>query len=335
MNKIVIWGLGIVGQELYREMLNNPQIYIDNIEKFTDNNEQLWESKIDNISVISPNELNEKEFDILVIASTYENQIRKQIQMLGIDFEKVFSLESYKHKCYADYQYRKKYNLSKKYNAVFDKRIVVYTAITGNYDELKEPIFIDKNIDYVCFTNNRNIKSNNWNIEYINDKKMDNMHLAKKIKIFPNLFVKEYETSIWIDGKFEIKNDLRKYIEMYEKDKPILCFPHFARDCIYEEMAACIYLKKGIKEAILRQAFQYFSEGYPLDNGLYEMGCIVRNHNDELVIKLMKNWWKEIITYSYRDQISFPYVCWKNHFLPDICNLDINNNKWLFVYAHN
>ena len=32
---------------------------------------------------------------------------------------------------------------------------------------------------------------------------MDNMYLAKKIKLFPDLFVKEYETSIWIDGKFE------------------------------------------------------------------------------------------------------------------------------------
>ena len=79
--------------------------------------------------------------------------------MLGIDFEKVFSLEDYKHKCYADYQYRKRHNSCKKQNAVFDKRIVVYTAITGNYDELKEPIFIDQNIDYVCFTNNKNIKS--------------------------------------------------------------------------------------------------------------------------------------------------------------------------------
>jgi hypothetical protein len=43
----------------------------------------------------------------------------------------------------------------------------------------------------------------------------------------------------------------------------------------------------------------------------------------------MEEWWKEIEKFSYRDQISFPYVCWKNDFKPDICDQDIYNNEWL------
>lgn len=65
-----------------------------------------------------------------------------------------------------------------------------------------------------------------------------------------------------------------------------------------------------------------------------ENGCMVRDHNDEFVKKLMNDWQNEIMKYSVRDQLSFPYVCWKNHFVPDISNLDINRNGWLQLTGH-
>jgi len=47
------------------------------------------------------------------------------------------------------------------------KKVCVYTCITGDYDNLKEIKNKEKNIDYYCFTNNKNIKSNTWKVEYI------------------------------------------------------------------------------------------------------------------------------------------------------------------------
>ncbi|MGE6539335.1 hypothetical protein [Bacillus luti] len=41
-------------------------------------------------------------------------------------------------------------------------KVIVYTALFGNYDSVKEPLFIDENIDYILFTDNRSIQSNNW-----------------------------------------------------------------------------------------------------------------------------------------------------------------------------
>lgn len=53
-----------------------------------------------------------------------------------------------------------KYEADKKLlEDVKNKKIVIYTAFTGNYDNLKEPEYIDENCDYVCFTDNPNIKS--------------------------------------------------------------------------------------------------------------------------------------------------------------------------------
>ena len=138
-----------------------------------------------------------------------------------------------------------------------------------------------------------------------------------------------------MDGKFEIQNDLREYIKIYEKNEPILCFPHFERDCIYDEAITCLYQNKGNKQKIIGQISEYYRINYPFSGGLYEMGCIVRKHNDDFVKKLMSDWFQETMIYSSRDQLSFPVMCWKNKFHPDICDLYIGKNKWLKVYLHN
>ena len=64
------------------------------------------------------------------------------------------------------------------------------------------------------------------------------------------------------------------------------------------------------------------------------MGCIVRRHNEDQVINLMSEWWFQINKYSYRDQISFPYVCWKNNFQPDISIENIYKNTFLRYFPH-
>lgn len=335
MGKILLFGAGKCGCDFYQNMRRHPNIYTDEIIAFADNNQLLWHHSMEGIDVIDPSELSGKNYDLLVITSTYEKQIKNQLREMGVNPQKIYSIEDYGYKCYAEYQYRKKYGERLSHKKVFDKRIVVYTSITGNYDYLKEPLFRDDGIEYVCFTNNCDMKSSVWNIEYVSDDSLDNMYLAKKVKMFPDLYFKDYETSVWVDGKFLIKGDLRTYIEKYEKTESMICYPHFARNCIYEEMAECIRARKASRKKILEQSASYFQNGYPINNGLYEMGCIVRNHHDVLIKKLMRDWWQQIEKYSHRDQISFPYVCWKNGFKPDICDLFVGTNPWIEIYDHN
>lgn len=333
MDRIVCFGAGAHAHYLWNQISELP-FSIDQHIAFSDNNRELWGKTFNNIKIVSPFELEQDMADSFVITSTYETEIRKQlINEIGIPENKIYSFEEYERKCYAQWKYIKRYGdlkVNKDMLSYFDlKKIVIYTAITGEYDDLNEPSFVDDGLTYVCFTNNRNLKSDIWNIEYIQDDYLDNMHLAKKIKMYPDLYFKEFDTSVWVDGKYQIEDDIRKYIRKYEKDKPILCFPHFRRECIYDEAATCICLKIGKKEDIIKQISDYYREGFPINNGMYEMGCIVRKHNNELVKKMMDDWAKEVAQYSYRDQISFPFVCWKYDFLPDICDLDINRNQWL------
>ncbi len=332
--KIVFFGAGKYATYACQQILEKQNLYMDEYLAFADNNEKLWGKYFIGKKVISPINIFEYGADLIVILSTlYENIIRKQlIDDLRIPKEQVYTWDEYTRLCYCNKVYRKKYSSIKKEKSrlsINSKKMVIYTAITGNYDNLKEPLFTGKNLEYVCFTNNRNIKSKIWNVQYIKNENMDDIYLARHIKMNPHIFFCEYEMSIWVDGKYQIMDDLNLYVSEYKKQSDILCFPHPERNCICDELAMCIIYTVGNNKEMIVQTAEYLNEGYPLNYGLYDTGCMVRIHNNPDVKMLMERWENEIKKYSFRDQLSFPYVCWKNGFIPDICNLDINRNRWL------
>lgn len=332
--KIIFFGAGAFARNVLQKIFLDTERYIDEYLALTDNNSRLWGDFLYGIEIINPRNIYEYNMDFIVILSlTYENDIRRQlIDELKVRNEKILTYGEYLRKSYAGWIYRKRYgkhtpdleNSAGKLDS-----LVVYTAITGNHDKLRDPLFISDDITYVCFTNNRDIKSKIWNIEYMESKDMDDAHLAKHIKLNPQEYFSDYEMSIWVDGKYQVMDDLRKYIIRYQKQSSILCFPHPERQCICDEVAACILWTNANKRDMIIQVSDYLQEGYPMNHGLYEGGCIVRRHNDIHIKKLMKKWEGEIVKYSIRDQLSFPYVCWKTGILPDICDLDINRNPWL------
>jgi len=207
---------------------------------------------------------------------------------------------------------------------------VIYTVITGEYDKLHIPEYINDEFDYICFTDNPELKSDIWDIRLIvNNEGLDTVRLARKTKILVHKYLKDYDYSIYVDGKIAIIGDLKNYIDKYSKGSPLLCFPHFVRDCVYLEGESCVEYKKD-KELVIRdQLEQYNKEGYPVHNGLVDTACIVRSHNNSQLCKVMDDWWNEVKTKSKRDQLSFGYSCWKNNFNYDICNLFVYNNEYI------
>jgi hypothetical protein len=336
--RVVYWGIGKFFHDAKRRMDMFVDAFRDEVAAFVDNNSRLWGTFFDGKIVMSPQNIKKVKWDRVIITSQYVNEIKKQlIDDLGIETEKVLTFDEYYWIKYTSGIYHEKYknDIFRKTSNFNTSKLVVYTAITGNYDNLKEPLFIDSSITYVCFTNNKKLRSKIWNIEQIKNGEFSDRKLARVIKLRPHVFFKEYETSVWVDGKFEIDGDLREYIKRYEKKQSILCFPHFERNCIYSEAAQCICSARGNKRDLINQISHYYSQGYPFDYGLYETGCMVREHNNDLCNKIMCEWEEEITKYSLRDQVSFPYVCWKNSFEPDICDLFINDNKWLRFVWHN
>lgn len=217
---------------------------------------------------------------------------------------------------------------------------VIYTCITNGYDTLKDPTVVTEGYDYVCFTDDADMKSDIWQFRPL-PKEVDEIPSNKKqrfIKINPHLFLKEYDFSIWIDGNVTIRGNLDHFInyvmehkESFLKSKCSVFVPkHPWRDCIYKEAAI---VKEMLKDssAVEKQIAKYEAEGFPKKYGLLQSNILLRKHNDPQCIKLMESWSNEVMNFSHRDQLSFNYVLWKSK---DIEIKYIDENIYISEWFH-
>lgn len=214
------------------------------------------------------------------------------------------------------------------------KSICVYTCITGDYDEVKELSFREENIDYYLFTNNKNITSNTWKVVYIENDGLDNIRLARKIKVLGHDILKKYDITVWMDGASYIRKSIFAFISEYcDFDKySLVGFKHRERECIYDEALECVRVRKEKKDIIQKQMKRYNEENYPAHFGLIESTVLFRKNHDEKLKIVMEKWFNEICLYSYRDQLSFNYVAWKeklNYFLIDMNVFDNEYFGWV------
>jgi hypothetical protein len=52
------------------------------------------------------------------------------------------------------------------------------------------------------------------------------------------------------------------------------------------------------------------------------------------VQKLGELWHQQNLTWSYQDQVSFPYCLWKTGFTPDVLPQTFRNYNWVHINAH-
>jgi hypothetical protein len=192
---------------------------------------------------------------------------------------------------------------------------VIYTCISGNYDRLREPLVVEPDFDYVCFTDQK-FDSNVWNIRPMPDELKDLSQVKRQrcIKLLPHKYLPEYELSVWVDSNVDIKASVNKYMEDNKINKDtgyLFVGEHPRRKCIYEEAKECIRLKKDTPENINPQMDYYRNEGMPENFGLPQTCILFRYHNDERAKKFGEMWFEEVKNWSHRDQLSFSYAAWK------------------------
>lgn len=189
---------------------------------------------------------------------------------------------------------------------------VIYSAIIGNYDKVNEPKIKTDGWDYILVTNNTDIKSDIWNVKYIdsdNDPKV-----ARNIKIKPWDFIGEYDLYLWVDGNLTINCNLDSFVQQYmhpSADLSIMKHPY--RNCIYAEADECKRQNKDSYDIIDDQMAKYRKQKYPLNNGLVQTGVHIKKPTDK--VKAHADlWFDEVKKHSKRDQLSFNYAHWKRPF---------------------
>lgn len=215
---------------------------------------------------------------------------------------------------------------------------VIYTCITGDYDNLIEPRFISDDFDYVCFTDSIFVRNGFWELRPL-PKEVESLSQVKKqryIKINAHKVLPEYDLSVWVDGSVLINNKLEDLLDnILENDISVYVPTHPIRNCIYKEANTVISSRKDIKDIVNPQIEQYKKEGFPKEYGLLQSNILIRKHNNEDCIRLMEAWSNEVMNGSHRDQLSFNYCCWKN---PDIkvkyIDKYIYKSKWFTWGSH-
>lgn len=216
-------------------------------------------------------------------------------------------------------------------------KVVVYTCIIGDYDNLIEVINPETNIDYICFSDSPQI-TKTWKVIQIpNELNLVNSKLSRYPKIMPHLFLKDYDISIYIDGRVSIIGSVNEFINETLKEYNLYVCRHPDRNCLYKESKILRSMKVDVVDIIDEQINKYQQEGFPNNFGLTANGLLLRRHNEEECIKFNVDWWNEVVNHSKRDQLSFMYSSWKNpEFKFGMINWGILfNSKYFKLNHHN
>ncbi len=204
----------------------------------------------------------------------------------------------------------------------------VYTAIIGNYEELKEPSVTQTGFDFYCFTD-QDIKSDTWNIIKI-EPDLEPQRMARKIKLLPHVYLPNYEYTFWLDAAFKININLDDWWNKHFKG--YFTVPsHPIRKCVYGEMRSVIVNRRADAEEVKKQEIAYKERGMPSMNGIITSGVLMRRNTQECV-NLCNEWWEELSNYSTRDQIAFAFVCRKYQYF--VYRWDYSQSKELSYIKH-
>lgn len=216
------------------------------------------------------------------------------------------------------------------------KKICIYTCITGNYDNIHEVEIIDNDVDFICYTNNKNIKSKTWKVIYVENDGLNDHQLSRKIKMLGTDYINnKYDISVWQDASVIWDKKPSVFVKKYLKNNSFAAFKHAYRDCIYDEAIEVIRLRKENKEKVIETIKFLKNEQFPAHIGLYEMTVFIKKNNDLKLKETMELWFKTYCEHSKRDQMSFMYSVWKTGLKIDNINLNVWNNEWVHHARHN
>ena len=184
----------------------------------------------------------------------------------------------------------------------------IYTVLINHYDELQDPEFITPGWDYICYTNNTDIKSSVWKLIQINDNDLIcPFRLNRKYKCLNHLVDASYDLSIYMDSNLQILGNLDKFINSsFSQLTDIAVVYHKHRLSVKQEVDACIENKKDSEEKIHGQFNDYIINEKFTDQMMLSWNTLIIRKTNQPTLKLfMEHWFNEIMNRSSRDQISF------------------------------
>jgi hypothetical protein len=208
--------------------------------------------------------------------------------------------------------------------------VVVYTALFGAHDELKQQPAIT-GVNYVCFTDQKSA-ARGWEVIPVQSSSPDRL-AAKDPKMQPHRWVRHWRRSIWIDASVQILTSKFITTALDAMNDGLAFFAHPDRDCIYDEAELSKTIAKYDPSQIDAQIQRYRAEGFPEHAGLWACGIIAREHKRP-VKRLGGRWLDRCRTESVQDQISLPPLLRSMRINPGTIPGNLWDNELIRVVDH-
>ncbi|EPS72834.1 hypothetical protein M569_01921 [Genlisea aurea] len=223
-------------------------------------------------------------------------------------------------------------------------KVVVSTCAFGGGDDLYQPIGMTnaslQKVCYVAFWDEITLAAQEsvgikvdpnhfigkWRIVIVNDLPFRDQRLNGKIpKMLPHRLFPNARYSIWVDSKSQFRRDPLGVLEalLWRSNQELGISEHGARSSVYDEAKAVVKKNKARPEEVDIQIAQYRLDGLPEDKrldgkkALSEASIILRKHSSATNLFACL-WFNEVVRFTSRDQLSFPYVRWRLKGLVDI-----------------
>lgn len=105
------------------------------------------------------------------------------------------------------------------------------------------------------------------------------------------------------------------------------------RDCFRQEALVCHDWTQYRDEPLLEQVASYLEQGMPEHFGLWAAGCVARRHTERMR-DFGDAWLSEMARWSVQDQVSLPYLLWRDGITPGTFGLDQFDNDLVAWLPH-
>lgn len=200
--------------------------------------------------------------------------------------------------------------LRKKVQAIGKPRRVVYTCLFG-YSErfLDQQLLPDELTDFVCFTDDEDLRSDFWKIVVVEKSLLDPHRRSKSFKHRPHLLFPKHECSLYVDNTVELTASPATFFKQLKiNNSSFMMFRHPDRNCIFDEAEIVKSLGLDDSQLIDKQMDFYRRSGFQKMSGLHATTVMLRMHNEPEVKAAMNEWHDQVLRYSKRDQLSFDVV---------------------------
>jgi len=141
--------------------------------------------------------------------------------------------------------------------------------------------------------------------------------MSRLAKMCPHRFFSGYDWVIYIDNSAALTTAPQAIVaeieRQHDQSAPAgrYLFSHARRNCAYREAWLCMVKGKISRSDYRRQVRHYKAHGFPLDQGLFINTLMIQKMGDPATDAFNETWFDHFQTFSRRDQISLPYMLWK------------------------